>query len=100
MAIAAAARLSLWTMAIATRAQAACANMQLHLTQFTIDWLRLMRSRRASIAFSSAATISRCATICPWLLGVKERVNRNSSANAGGAIFNGADRVAISGHSV
>jgi hypothetical protein len=54
-------RLSLWTIAVATRAQIACKNRADHLTKLTCDWLTRMRCRRASSAVSSPATISRCA---------------------------------------
>jgi hypothetical protein len=54
--------LSLWTIAIASRAQTACTNRHDHLTKLTCVWLTIMRCRRASNAFSSALTISRCGT--------------------------------------
>src|SRR6266481_5015837 len=66
--------LSLWTMAIAARAQAAWTNRHDHLTQLTSDWLTMMRCRRASRAFSSAVAISRCAVFWPSVSGVRARV--------------------------
>jgi hypothetical protein len=39
-------RLSLWTMAIATRAQSACMIRHVHLSGLTCDWLMMMRCRR------------------------------------------------------
>src|SRR5271169_937672 len=61
IATAAASRLSLWTMAIAISAQAACKNRADYLTKLTSDLLIRIRCRRASNAFSSAVVISRCA---------------------------------------
>ena len=61
--------------------------MQVHLTKFTVDRLRLMRSRRVYMAFSSSLTISFRARICPSLWGVRERANRNASDNAGAVTF-------------
>jgi hypothetical protein len=58
-----------------------------------------MRCRRASVAFSSSVTISRCAAISPSLFGARVRTNRNTSANIGGATLKEADCFAIVGHS-
>src|SRR5262249_18049807 len=52
MASPAVSRFSMWTMAIASSVQAACRSRPTHLTQFTLDWLIMMRCRRASSAFS------------------------------------------------
>src|SRR5467141_4104475 len=66
--------LSLWTMAIAARAQAAWTNRHDHLTQLTSDWLTMMRCRRASRAFSNALAISRCAVVWPCIPGARATV--------------------------
>src|SRR5271169_3607963 len=63
---AAASRLSLWTMAIAISAQAACKKRADHLTKLTSDLLIRIRCRRASNAFSSAVVDSR---IGPFVIG-------------------------------
>ena len=36
-------RLSLWTMAMATKAQSACSNRATHFIGLTEDWLTMMR---------------------------------------------------------
>ena len=68
-----ASRLSLWTMAIATRAETACINRHTHLSRLTCDCCMRMRCRRASNAVSSAVAMSRGAIFWPSLLGFRAR---------------------------
>jgi delta 1-pyrroline-5-carboxylate dehydrogenase len=84
IAIIEASRLSLWTMAIATRAQTACINRQAHLSRLTCDSLMMMRCRRASNAVSRAVAMSRCAVFWPSLLGFRARVACSASASTPG----------------
>src|SRR5262249_205323 len=79
-----ASRLSLWTMAIATRVQAAWMNRHAHLSGLTRESLNMMRCRRASNAVSSAVAMSRCAIFWPSLLGFKARVACSASASTPG----------------
>ena len=99
IAIIEASRLSLWTIAIATRAQTACMNRRDHFSRLICDWLMMMRCRRASNAVSRAVAISRYAVFWPSLLGIRARVACSASARTPGIALRLAVRLAIMAHS-
>ena len=97
--MAAVSRLSLWTNAIASSVRAATRITPVHLTQLTLDSLTMIRCRRASRAFCSEATISRCAVFWPSVRGVSVTASRRASFSAAGMTVSVAFPSAIAGHS-
>src|SRR3954453_6018762 len=99
IASAAVVRLSTWTKAIARSVSNASAITALHFTQLTLERLTMMRCRRASSAFSSCDTRSRCAVTWPSLFGLSVSASCSACASAPGTIVSVAFWSAIAGHS-